>query len=100
MSLFFTRRPKPRQYDYKPVYYDAEKEELEERKQELEGIREGDPKARLKSEMRRKWHRREGDRDKSSSAIRTVIYLLIFGLSVYLLFFTDFLKNLLSFFNG
>ena len=100
MSLFFTRRPKPRKYDYKPVYYDAEKEEMEERKKELEEIREGDPRARLKSEMRRKWHKRGENKDKSSSAIRTIIYLTIFGLSVYLLFFTDFLKNLLSYFNG
>jgi hypothetical protein len=100
MSLFFTRRPKPRKFDYRPVYYDAEKEELEERRKELEGIQEGDPKARLKSAMRRKWRRRDEEKDKSSSAIRTIIYLIIFGLSVYLLFFTDFLKNLLSFFNG
>ena len=52
-SMF--RVPKHQQFDYKPMYYDPQKEELQERLQGLEKLRQGDvdgTKARISSGLR------------------------------------------------
>jgi len=97
MGLVFFNRPKPRRFDYKPVYYDQEKEELEERKKELGKLSEGDPHARLKADIRRRWHR-GGERKTSERVIRSIFYMLIIILATYFIFFTNVLQNLLSVF--
>ena len=93
-------RPKPHQFKYRPIYYDEEKEELEERKKEREAIHSGDPHARLKADIRRKWHKKERPEDKRYNIIRYSIFFVVFASSIYLLFFTDFLTNLFTIFLG
>lgn len=100
MPLVFFRRPKPRQFNYRPIYYDQEKEEIEERMKEIEAIRSGDPHARLKAEIRRKWQRGNSNEDKRYNYMRYALYFVVFALSVYLLFFTDFLTRFLTIFLG
>lgn len=101
MRMVFFRRPKPKQFGYKPMYYDAEKEELVERRKELEGISAGDPRARLKADIRRKW-KRDDQKNVSStySGVRIIIYLFIIVLSVYFIFFTDFIQGIFQIFGG
>lgn len=100
MKLVFFKRPKPKPFNYRPLYYDPEKEALEERRKELGLIHDGDPRARLKAEIRRKW-RRGGDEGRSTyQGIRIIIYLFIIVLSVYFIFFTDFIQNLITIFGG
>ncbi len=40
MSIFFPKLPKPRQWDYRPIYYDEEKERRKERLRQLQEERE------------------------------------------------------------
>ena len=35
MSVLFPKVPKPREWDYRPIYYDKDKEERKERKEHL-----------------------------------------------------------------
>ena len=100
MKIVFFKRPKPRKFNYKPLYYDPVKEEMEERRKELEGISEGDPRARLKAEIRRKWRRNDEERPSTNQGIRIIIYLLIIALSVYFIFFTDLIQNMFTIFGG
>ena len=97
MRIVFLRRSKPKPFNYQPVYYDPIKEEAEKRKEELDLIGKGDPRARMKAEIRRKWHRDEGNKSSRSSAIRTLIYIFIIASAIYLFFFTDFLEKLVLF---
>ena len=46
MALFgFFKTTKHQTFDFKPRYYDAQKEELQERLQKLEKMKENDPEA-------------------------------------------------------
>lgn len=40
MSILFPKLPKPRQWDYRPIYYDEEKERRKERLRQLQEERE------------------------------------------------------------
>jgi hypothetical protein len=100
MKLVFFRRQKPRGFNYKPIYYDPVKEELEERKKELDAISEGDPRARLKAEIRRKWHHRDDTGGSTYKGVRIILYLFVAILSIYFIFFTNFIENLLRAFGG
>jgi hypothetical protein len=101
MRLVFFKRHKPRRFDYKPIYYDPVQEELDERKKELDAISEGDPRARLKAEIRRKWHRRdEGTGSSTYKGIRIIVYFFIAILSIYYIFFTDLIENMFKIFGG
>lgn len=101
MALVFFRSPKPKRFEYKPLYYDQERDELEERKRELGLISEGDSQARLRAEIRRKWKRGAAKpRSSSASYLRTLIYLFIVVISVYVIFFTDLLKNIFFIFGA
>lgn len=99
MNIVFFKRAKPRQFDYKPRYYDPEKEELEQRRRELGLSKDMSHEERLRSEMRRKWGRPERKEDTYNKYIRTIIYLFVLSLLVYFIFFTDLVKNLLSIFS-
>ena len=92
-SLF--RVPKHQQFDYKPMYYDPQKEELEERLQSLRELQKEDiegTKARIASGMRNSYQADQAYRKQQvlrSNLILAgvVIMLLILGymlLNVYL----------------
>ena len=54
--LRFFKLPKHQQYQYKPRFWDPKKEEREERLQQIEAMKEGDPealKARLSANFRK-----------------------------------------------
>jgi len=88
MKIVFFKTPKPKQFNYKPIYYDQEKEELEERKRQL-GIDTGDGKnPDLKSMIARNWRRRDRDPSrKKSSKISLFIFLIIIIFLLYVFFF-------------
>ncbi len=92
-SLF--RVPKHQQFDYKPMYYDPQKEELQERLKELKELQKEDidgTKARISSGMRSTWnsdkeYRRKQVMRSNLILVGLVIMLLILGyllLNVYL----------------
>jgi hypothetical protein len=93
MRIIFFKRPRPRQFDYKPRYYDPKKDELEQRKRELGITNSNDPSEKLRADIQRKWRYERNKRRSNTSEIKTIIYLIIAGLMIYLIFFTDFVNN-------
>lgn len=85
MGFVFFKRPKPKVFKYKPLFYDEEKEKREERRKAL-GLSDedaGDIKVRLHE--RWKMHRASS---KASSPLKTlIIYLFIIFILLYLIFF-------------
>lgn len=90
MPSFFNT-PKPRRFNYIPMYYDEKKEALEERIREIEkemGVEHGKtyvPGIR-KGSMRRKFDRRQLRREKQSN-IRLIVIIIFLFLVAWLMFF-------------
>ncbi len=104
MKISFFHRPKPRQFDYKPRYWDPEKEEEEERKKRIEragGLKNvNDIKEDLRYNINRQWRRGKQDTTKNFNTVRFLIYLFMIIFFVYVIFFTDFVNKFLSYFVG
>ena len=96
MKFVLFRTSKPKAFEYKPLYYDAEKEKREQRRKEL-GLDDGDTDHRsfFRGELQSKW-RRGGDGNKKGSRRRTIIYMAILLLAVYYIFFTDFVQKIVN----
>jgi len=98
MKLIFFHRPKPKQFDYKPIYFDKEKDEREQRKKEL-GISDSNDKSILfRGDLQRRWKKDRANQKSQQSKIRFLIYLLLIIFTVYLFFFTNFIEKLVSLF--
>ncbi len=98
MKIVFFKRPKPKPFNYQPLYYDKEKDEREQRKKKL-GYTDSEDKAeQLRAQIRRKWRYEYEAKKKRTSELRTVIYLAFAGLAIYVIFFTDIVDNLVRVF--
>lgn len=100
MNIVFFKRPRPRQFHYQPRYYDPEKEALEQRRKELGLSQEMDHREKLRFEMRRQWSARGGTASRKGSVERIIYYSILAILVIYVVFFTDLIKNMMSFFIG
>lgn len=103
MGLFkFSRVPKHQQFEYKPRFFDPEKEELEKRLKSLEDLNASDTaslKDRISTGLRRKGVVRDG-RPHSNQLMRSNILLLaiVIFLALATLFLLDkYLPRLLQF---
>ena len=96
MKIVFFNRPKARQFDYKPRYYDVEKERREQRKKEL-GLGDGktDKRTMFKGELQNRW-RSDRKTEKERTRRRTIIYVVMISLVIYYIFFTDFIQKFVS----
>ncbi len=98
MKFIFFHIPKPKKFDYKPLYYDKEKDEREQRKREL-GITDSSNKTSfMRGELQNRWRKDRTTQKRQQSKMRFLIYLLILFLTVYLFFFTNFIEKLVYFF--
>jgi hypothetical protein len=98
MIFTFFKRPKPRSFNYRPMYYDPVKEEAEERKKALSNLQGGDPREHMRAEIRRRWKVDRSPVNKNAQLIR-LLFVAIFTLfALYLIFFTNFINNLVSVF--
>ncbi|OYT14857.1 MAG: hypothetical protein B7C24_16075 [Bacteroidetes bacterium 4572_77] len=80
MKITFAKIKKARKFDYKPRYYDAQKEADEKRKKEIEANIQNPERINLRREMRQKWGRHDRTRQKSrnySIAIYVTILIAI-----------------------
>lgn len=98
MNIVFFRRPKPRQFTYRPVYYDPVKEESEERKKRLGLSGDDDPKERFRANMRQNWKTDAKPASGRDTFVRIFFYAVIALLSIYFIFFTDFIAKFVSVF--
>ena len=95
MNISFFKRPKPRQFNYKPLYYNPEKDDAEERKRALNS---DDPRERMRAEIRRRWKTERKPVNDSNSMFRIFFYIIFAAFTIYLIFFTDFINKLVSVF--
>jgi hypothetical protein len=102
MRIVFFKRPKPRQFEYKPIYWDEEKEEMERRKKRIERAgaeKTGDEiKEDLRFEIDRNWRRNRSAANQKVNLIRFVVYMAFALVVIYFIFFTDFINKFLSYF--
>lgn len=98
MKLTLFHIPKSKQFDYKPLYYDKEKDEREQRKKEL-GISNSNDKTTLfRGDLQKRWKKDRANQKRQLSKMRFLIYLLLIVFTVYLFFFTNFIEKLVSLF--
>lgn len=87
MAITFFKTPRNKKFNYKPVYYDKKKEEMEMLKKSA--IEEGSDnyEAALRERMRMRWKRSSGSRDRKASMQRLVVIFVVIFLLFYLVFF-------------
>ena len=86
MKISFSRLKKANRFNYKPRYYDAEKEADAKRKKEIERNIQNPERIDLRREMRQKWGRHDRTRTKSRT-YTLAIYVVILFVIIYYLFF-------------
>lgn len=103
---------KPRQFDYKPRYYDAEKEAREQRKREVLGPDYAEryksdaekaeaaeryvPGAYIRKDMMERRGISRSNRNNTVFIRRLVIMLVILGIAIWWLLTTDAIENFFS----
>ncbi len=78
MQFKMFHRPKPRQFNYKPIYFDPNQEEKQKQREEV-----GDFRMKFREETER--NSKFGSRRKG---INVSIYLVIIALMLYFIFFS------------
>jgi len=100
MRFIIFRTPKPKQFHYKPRYYDEEKDRLEQRKAELGYDSKLSHRESLRLQMSKRWH--HGAKRSGADSLRNVVsylfYIFVIGGGIYLIFFTDFVDKLIALF--
>ena len=95
-------RPEMPKFNYTPRYYNPEKEELEKRKAALGLDSKLSDNEKLRVQMRQRWGRVGDDgREKRKSTAGTLRYVVIFGISaflIYFIFFTPLVENFITMF--
>lgn len=86
MKITFFSRAKAKKFNYKPRYYDAQKEADEKRKKEIEDNIKNPERINLRREMKNKWGRHDHIRSKSKTYSIAVYIVLVF-IIIYLVFF-------------
>ncbi|HZK09109.1 MAG TPA: hypothetical protein VFC92_13055 [Bacteroidales bacterium] len=86
MKIVFFKTPKPKAFEYKPLYYDEEKERMETRRRELEKSGTGDTSF-VRGEMDRRWRRMDRQNRSKARGANLLVYVIIVALLVYFIFF-------------
>ena len=100
MRFVMFNTPKPKRFSYKPRYYDAEKERLEQRKAELGLDTKLSHHESIRYQMKRRW--KSGDKEVGRNRLSKIIYygfyaFVIIG-GVYAIFFTDLVDKIVALF--
>lgn len=85
MKISFLHRPKPKQFSYKPRFYDPVKEDIEERIKAHH--LEGDAAAgeRIKLNFKREWEKKKAERKRARSGrMRLLVMLVLLALLLYI----------------
>lgn len=96
----FIKLPKHQQYQYKPRYWDPEKDELKERLDRIEALKKGDTegmKARIASGMKRGYKADSRARNKQMTRSNLVLlFIVIFLLGASYVFMTVYLPEIIN----
>ena len=86
MRIVFFKTPRPKHFEYKPRYYDEEKERKEKRLNEMEKSGQGDTSF-MRGEIDRRWRKIDRKNRDKARGINLLVYLVIIALLVYFVFF-------------
>ncbi len=86
MEIVFFKRPRPRNFEYKPRYYDEEKERREERRKALEDAEKG-ISSTLRYDIERRWRMADRKNRNKSRGVNLLVYLIVAALLAYFVFF-------------
>ncbi|MBE0637698.1 MAG: hypothetical protein IH598_04180 [Bacteroidales bacterium] len=87
MQIGFFKTGTPKQFNYKPRYYNEEKERQEERRKRIqEGGSDGGES--IRREIDRRWRRADRANRSKSRGINLLVFLAIAALLAYFVFFT------------
>lgn len=80
-------RPKPRQFNYKPVYYNPKEDEIEEKRRVM-GLSENMSREdRIRARLRYQWDRkREKAKQRRWQGIRIMIYIAVIAFLIYFIY--------------
>ena len=99
MKFTTFKTPQPKEFSYKPRYYDKGKEERERRRAELGYESKYGEHDSLRMKISNRW--RKGEETEARPITKLITYLVyatvIFG-SIYFIFFTDIVDNLVALF--
>ncbi|MFH1119736.1 MAG: hypothetical protein V1775_07920 [Bacteroidota bacterium] len=85
MKIVAFKTRKPRHFNYKPLYYDRKKEEMEERLKKYSNP-EQEITERLRARIKETWRVKEG-RNNLISKRTLIIYLVASVVIIYFIFF-------------
>lgn len=94
MRLRFLHTPKPKQFEYKPLYYDEKKEKLEQRLKEMNNDPQEYNPDRFRAKLSEKFQERRKMEKKKIFNSRSIIYIVILVGALYFVLFKY--KNILS----
>jgi hypothetical protein len=87
MALTFFKTPKNKKYNYKPVYWNKEKEERDKRlKTAFEDTSGKEYSEALRERMELRWRRNSGARDRRNANLRFIMVLGVIVLLFYYIF--------------
>lgn len=98
MKIIFFKRPKTRQFNYKPLYYDPDQEEAKERQKLKDALNSTDPAERMRAQIRRRWRTDQKEPSSGTNYVRIFIYIAFATFMIYFLFFTNIVDKLVSLF--
>jgi hypothetical protein len=97
MKFILSRTAQPKRFSYRPRYYDSEKAALEAKKA-AKGINTNlSNEEVIRARMASRW--RINDASVKSTAYKrfiSLIYIFVALSTIYLIFFTDFIENMLK----
>lgn len=86
MQIVFFKRANPKQFDYKPLHYNEEKERQEERRKRFqEGESTGGQN--IRKEIDRRWRHADRTNRNKAKGINLLVFLIIAALLTYFVFF-------------
>lgn len=86
MKISFFNLSKPRQFNYKPFFYDAQKDELEQRIKAHKFTEEQSEEERIKIRLRSNFERQRGkQKAKKQNWTRLIIMIALAGLIMYII---------------
>lgn len=93
-SFFYTKAPK--QFGYRPRYYNPEKEAREKRKAEMGLESELSKEEELRMKMSSRWKRNDNaEFEDKFKKTKFLIYTIVILAGIYVVFFTDVIDNII-----
>ncbi len=87
MKTSMFHRPKPRQFNYKPVYYNPKEDEMEAKRKAM-GLSENmNSEERIRARLRYQWEKkREKAKVRRQQNTRIILYIAVIAALIYMIY--------------